>query len=563
LRAVLLIWLFTWLSWVAFVERFGNALPWADDYDFVMRGVATREQPVTWKYLWEPANEHRAPLTRLWLVGVGRLCNWNFRAILQVNVAVVALGALLLVFAVRRVRGRSSLADAFLPLLVMTSAHWETLGNYAYAYAMALGVWCGTAAFVVARWYLRSVAHLLLYILGALVVCWSGGPAGNLWALGFCAALVLGWFEATSRSWKFFALVGGVALLASSGLLLATVPPSPAAHLPFLSESWGMTLRAAARCSVGWIGYPVLQVLWPWALLVLAVPGLYLFTRFISEVWQQRSGGLLRWLDLAGLLLSVLLVAVAIGHGRAKYPGLWSSRYATMVLPIAAVLYLMLVRAGSPKTLTSFLAIGMAVCVGWNWQACIDSKRSLRPAQVQLTTALRTGAEPLSVLAEQYAEATGWCRQWGVQHLVGWWQRMRLAGISVFARDPHHACRSLLWYADSGALVAGLRAVTDPNCLNWRAVEAEAGGASAVYEVTVPRTGDYLLCLRWQVPSSGQHYTAQMDDGPLMRHPLPVLPGYRPCIPGPPVRLAAGTHRITITWPGPGSRLDVLELTLR
>jgi hypothetical protein len=428
---------------------------------------------------------------------------------------------------------------------------------------MALGVWCGTAAFVMAKWHVRSLTHLLLYLVGAFAVCWAGGPAGNLWSVGLAVALVPGWFARTGRAWKCCALVGGAAVLASASLLLRAVPPSPPQHLAFLSQSWGMTFRAAAKCSVAWMGGSVLLVIWPWALLVLVVPGLYLLIRLVGVVQRQRWAGLLHWSDLTALFLSTLLVAVAIGHGRARYPGIWESRYVALVLPIAAVLYLLLVRAAVPKTVLGLLAFGMATCVGWNWQTCIAYKQNLRPQQIQLVTGLRYGSEPLSVLAERYPQATGWGPEWGVQNLVRWWQQMRQAGISVFARDRDHAHRSLLLNADSGTLGSTLRVVPDPNCVNGRAVQVEGRAASAVYQVTVPQAGNYLLCFRWQVPSPGQGYTVQVDNDSPMKQTLPALPGYRAYVPGTPVRLEAGTHSITVTWPGPGSRLDVVELTRR
>src|SRR5438105_15055849 len=73
---VVLIWAFCWFSWAMYLERFANSLPWCDEYAFILSGVATRERPVTWEFLWTPANEHRAPLTRLSSVELGRLFDW-------------------------------------------------------------------------------------------------------------------------------------------------------------------------------------------------------------------------------------------------------------------------------------------------------------------------------------------------------------------------------------------------------------------------------------------------------------------------------------------------------
>ncbi len=558
---VAVVWALCWLAWAAYLDRFANSLPWADDYAFILSGVATGEHPVTWEFLWAPANEHRAPLTRLWVVWVGRLVDWDFRHMLQIDLAVLALGCLTLLLAVRAARGRSSFADAFLPLLILSSAQYETLALFAYAYAMALGVWCATAAAVLVKWQVRSIPHLLWYLLGALVVAWAGGPAGNLWALGLCVPLALGWSARTGRAWKACAALGGAAIAASVALLIYCVPPSPAAHHPFRSDSLAMTLRAAAKCSVGWMGNSILQVIWPWALLVLLVPMLYLLVRFLGDVCRHRGAAFLRWVDLGALLLPALAVTAIMGYARAKYPGLWSSRYVALEIPIAVVLFLMLVRCTNSRVLAGCMAVGMAICVGWNWPAPIDTARAMRPRQVELARGLRAGHEPLSVLVERCPEATGWCKELGVQHLLGWWQQMRAARISVFAREADAARQCLFRHADIGSLFADLRGVGDPGAVAGRAMEAASDGATAVYEVAVAAGGPHKLCCRWLVPSPGRSFSVAIDGGPPLAQAVPAGLNYAACPLGAALTLTPGTHRLTVTWPGTGSRLDVLELT--
>ncbi len=106
LWGVLLVWAFCWFSWALHLERFASPLPWADEYAFVQSGVATHERPVTWQFLWTPVNEHRAPLTRLWCVILGRLFNWDYRPMLQVDLALLATACLSLILSVRSLRGR-------------------------------------------------------------------------------------------------------------------------------------------------------------------------------------------------------------------------------------------------------------------------------------------------------------------------------------------------------------------------------------------------------------------------------------------------------------------------
>jgi hypothetical protein len=560
--AVVLVWAACWLCWSFYLERYSSSLPWADEYDaFIRTGVATGRTPVTWEFLWEPTNEHRAPLCRLWVVLLGRAFNWNSRPMLQTDLAVLALGALCLIAAARSVRRRSSTSDAFLPLVLLTSAHQQTLANYVYANSVPLAVWCATAAAVAARWQTRSTWHLLLYVLGALVVTWAGGPAGSLWALGLCVPLALGWREPTGRVWKVVALAGGLAVAASAGLLIYMVPPPLAHHAAFRSESLNMTLRAAAKVSVVWMGRPILVIVWPWALLVLVVPGVYLLARMALDFRRTRWAAWGRWADLSALLVTAALVAVAIGQGRARYPDLWHSRYCALAIPIIVSLFLLLVRCDAPRALTTGLAIGMALCVGWNGPNTMDVGRWWRPQQVELTGALRDGHEPLSVLVEKNPAAIGWCKEAGLHRMIGFWQEMREANISIFDRSPGLARRCPLWYGDAGTFRGPLRRIDDPWGVGGHAVVAEGVGASATYAITVPADGTYKLCGRWMVTEPGRCFTVSVDGGPALAQPVPGGPVYGACVLATPLPLEGGTHDVTITWPCPGARLDILELT--
>ncbi len=280
----------------------------------------------------------------------------------------LALGCLTLVFAARAARGHSHLGDAFLPGGDSDPPHWyETVGFYVYAYAMGkLAVWCATASAVLVKWHLRSICHLLLYVLGALVVTWAGGPPGNLWALGLCVPLVLGCFERVGLGWRTCALLGATLVSASSALLIYCVPQSPDEHLAYRSESLRTTIHASGKFAVGWMGDAILQVIYPWALLVLVVPLVYLLVRFVLDVRRLRAGSRRAGATWGALLTTALLVAVALGVARGRYDTPWSSRYCALEVPIAVVLYLLLVRCAAPKELLGCLALGMAICVGWN-----------------------------------------------------------------------------------------------------------------------------------------------------------------------------------------------------
>jgi hypothetical protein len=557
--AVLLIWALCWGSWAIALERFAGSLPWVDEYVFVDTGVATGEKPLSWEFLWNSQNEHRAPLLRLWMVMLGRAFHWDFRPIHQVNLGVLALGCLTLIFALRAMRGCSAPCDAFLPLLMLSSAHLDTLLVYSYAYAPALAVWCALVGGVLVKWPRRSLFHLFLYVVGALLLTWSGGPPGNIWSVGLCVPLVVGCFQKSNWGWKACALAGATAVAGSSAFLIYSIPPPTPVLLAYHSDSWLMTCKTAAKFSVGWMGRPVLEIIWPWALIVLLVPLLYLGVRFLVDLRRFRAAILTHWLDLAALLAASFLVTVAMAYGRAKFPGTWDSRYCALELPIAAILFLMLVRSAAPSALLNCLALGMAICVGWNWPNTIGWGKYVQPQRLVLRDGLRAGQEPLSILADHYGTFAGWNRENGTQHLIRWLDGLRRAGISVFAKDPDLSRRCLLVHSDTGALAGSLHGVPDEQAVYRVAIQAETNEATAVYEVVVPATGNYKLCCRW-LAQPNQTFAVSVDGGPVIQQSVPGGPAYVPCVLGPTLPLQAGTHWLRITWPGAGSRLDILEL---
>ncbi len=325
-----------------------------------------------------------------------------------------------------------------------------------------------------------------------------------------------------------------------------------------------MTCREALKVSVGWLGAPLLEVIWPWALLLLAVPLLYLLLAWLQDLRRLRSVALLCWSDLAALLAASALVLLALAQGRARSGQLWSSRYCMLQVPLAVSLFLLLARRAAPQVLTAALAVAMAISVGWCWPSAIGYSRVLRAERSPLNTALCEGHEALSVLVERYSNGgAGWWRQFGrMQDLVANLHRLRQAGLSLFAQDPTLARRCLYWHAESGLLPRSLQPVADPQAVGYRAVEAPAKGPmpTALYEISVPADGIYQLCCRWREAAAGAAFTVAVDAAPPLQQEVPGGPDYVPVLLREGLRLRAGKHQLRVSWPGPKSRLDLLEL---
>jgi hypothetical protein len=571
---VILIWAACALGQFLYIKAYGASLPWCDEW--WLTGAASGKVHLTWQWLWEPANEHRLPLTRLVVLVLARLLASDWQAIHYAGLIFMALGALALIVTARAARGRAALSDSFLCLLVLSPWHFETLMLYGYAYAFAGSLMCVAISLACVRWPLRSVAHLIVYLLVLLALTFSAGPAGNLWAMGLCGILVLALFERAPALWKVVSVLGAALVTAVSAALIVAIPRVPR-HEEFHSRSVAEAVGAATKLAAGWIGGPPNEVMWPWALALVLVPGLLLIVRFVHDVTTlaRRESGertLPRWWDLGTVLISALLVAVAMGYARGRYPAIWSSRYLVLIQPVGILLYLLMVRLRVPAAIPQVLALAMAVCVGWCLPTAIGMGQGRQAQRAELARVLRRGTMPLSVVSKQYCQIpiVGLDPAQQTVFLDCLYQ-LREANLTVF-RDRGRRARlsgrpwPLAWNAEAGALSPGLRPVTDEAAVSQGAVEVaagSAGGGVATYQVEVPVKGSYQLCCRLRSSMPRQTLSAKLDDGPLHQSPLADGPDYQPCLFEPPLEMGAGKHDLTIVLPQPGMRLDLLELVPR
>ena len=216
---------FVWGVWAlmlaatfAFVWQYGPTVPMEDDWTIVP--YLTRDQPVSLTWLWDQQNEHRIPLPKIVLLALYRITRCDFRAGMFFNVLALAGLAATLIAAARRLRGWTSYADAFFPLLLL---HWGQCGNLLWSFEVQFvsstvlaGILLSVIVRVTDRLTLAMVALagaclLLLPLCGAngvalvpALALWFGysgvtkwhssrpnGPRRSLGLLAFAAASVL------------------------------------------------------------------------------------------------------------------------------------------------------------------------------------------------------------------------------------------------------------------------------------------------------------------------------------------------------------------------------------
>lgn len=403
---------FVWGLWaglstaaLVLVARYGSNVPWWDDWLIVP--ALAGDQPVTLGWLWEQYSETRLPLhklVRLALVWLTR----DFRAVMVLNALALGVAALALIVTARRVRGHTSFADAFFPLLLLHWGHaevflWADMASVTVPLLLAGGLLA-----LVAR--VRGPLAPASAVLGgtALVLLPLSGSAGVFFAALLAGWLVLGGLRAVasghSRGWLTWptALTFGSAAVVVAGLCVLLVEGTEAEP-----RRWPDRLEGTSKVlaiALGLAGRP----LWPASGLIVA--GVLVITAAVLGLgWllhreeRLRAGGLLLFLTAAAGL------AAAIGWRR---PPEWGFTPYYGLLPSLGLCgaYLAWVRHGPPalRPVVQALLAGLVTFLFlFNMHEGHESARDRRHAFAALEADLRAG-EPASVLVRKHSAFLHW-----------------------------------------------------------------------------------------------------------------------------------------------------------
>jgi hypothetical protein len=416
---------FVWGTWtvlllaaLALVCVFATNVPFGEDW--ALAPFLAKRQSITLQFLWSLDNEHRIPLPWLIVITLARLSRGQFW--LENLVCVLLLGGLAAGFirVARQVRGRTSHADAFFPLVLLQLGQGEI-----FVYRMMINHVLSTAliggllALIVTQREGLTLGKGLLA--GALVLCLPLCGANGLptvlatagW-LGYAA--LRAWQTQTPGgkriAWLSLSVAAGGLLLVVLYLIGYQSPP----HHPRPLSLTAVLQTGSQALAVNILPWKPGQ----WIGVQLLIPGLLLLTvallvrtaiRLAPERW--RALGLLLFLG------AMTVVVLAIGWGRSGLgPGAGSaSRYAVVTVPVLLGIYLAWVLYG-PAFASGFIPTGLMVLLlltsSQQYQSgrgtaslCFKQNRSFLQE-------LRAGA-PAAFLALRYAG--GYCPPALVEHI--------------------------------------------------------------------------------------------------------------------------------------------------
>jgi len=431
---VWVVWATMLLVVLACIAKYGPDIPRAEDWLLVP--PLTGNEPSLIKWLWEQNSEHRLPLPRLAYLGLLKLTGGDFRSGMVFDTLLMAALAGAMILVARRLRGRSSYADAFFPIAFLNLGHWDNL------------IWSWQIQFVLSIFF-ASVLLLIIVTQGTEL---APGPAaiagGCLVALPLCGAngLVLGpglaaWLGyAALRAWRGGQPEGrttAIVLSASVGIALvltglyfvgyerATWPPP--------SPSVGATLQTGAQFLAMAFG-PGAAASWRASVAITFAALFATLALLVVQAWGGDDRERRRALGLLCFVAAMLTLALAIGWGRAgRVPttARLSRRYALLAVPFLCAVYFAWELYGRRRWAT-FVQTGLlvvaCVLVPSNTLRGLEARDWVRAGMDAVRRDIATGM-PRSLLAERHGP---FLLHWDGQRLAAGMRMLGEAGFEPF-----------------------------------------------------------------------------------------------------------------------------------
>ena len=367
-RFVGIIWALMTLSALGFVLHFGRNAPWADEWE-TLPGLLNRTPLLSW--LWVQHNEHRLPLPRLIFWILFQLTH-DFRSGMVLQVLLLSATAFGFLRLARRIRGRSHIADAFFPIVLL---HWGHVENFVMGYQICFALTaCGVFGLlaIIANTTEANRVRSGYMAGGVLLLLATTGGSGLAFVPPICAWLLyIGYRESQSGHRLCLYLIAAIAM-AYIGFYLSGYARPPAHPSP----NWSQPERAgvvAAQVLGMSVGTPAMS---NWPIAASYAIGVVIVTLFL--LIRTAATNRCRALGMLMLLAGAVGLAIAIGIGRSGFAsdtmGLWS-RYSLLTVPVLAIAFIVCLQTGGiwarfgPIVLASvaFLSLPQNVQFGYGW----------------------------------------------------------------------------------------------------------------------------------------------------------------------------------------------------
>jgi hypothetical protein len=330
------VWAVSALVAAGIAGGYGRRFPYSNDWDVVP--VLTGRDSLSLGWLWEQSTDHRLVVPRLVISTLTGLTNGDFRIVVWFDVLLLVGIAAAAVATMRVVRGRTAVADAFFPLLVLAPFQWGLTWSFAVHFTTIAAASLGVLLLMV-RFGLDVPVGWQWVALGLALVLVGDGAPGLAMVPG-----VLVWSSLSAMRLRTSAPRAATALLVAIGAFavvgaLYFVGWRGARHpTPSPDEVVAVALRLASVP-----GGPRASGLWPLTGLVVGV-ALVATVVVLALRWSaDRDGGDGRRavaLSCFGLAVAALVLAFGFGRGTLTWETEMARQYSGLGIPVAAWVYI-------------------------------------------------------------------------------------------------------------------------------------------------------------------------------------------------------------------------------
>ncbi len=444
----------TWLTLtvvaLGFVAVYGNRTPRWEDWFFVP--FVTGAQRVDLSWLWENVQGHRWPIMKLVFVACYSLFGFNSKPILYLNVVLFSALSLGLLWAIRKVRGRWSYCDAFLPIVLLNLGQAEAF-SWAQVFTYISGTCLETLLLILIVIHRGALNWTSLVLAGASLVLLPLTYGGGL----VFAAMMVPWMvyqgwavkgsiESSSRHVRSIALASAFVTIMIIGLYFVgyrafNFAPGEQYVKPGLVAYTKTALKYLVSGFGGAASSPWWQV--PGFLIVVIVLATSLC--LIQALARCRITRDPRAVGLASYMVSCMAVAWVVGLGRYAWGDtVLDSRYSASSVVALLGCYFVWELHGPPNLVPLGRMLLFTAAAGFlaaNFQFGCNHGRSLREAERAFLRDLRAAA-PIPRLVAHHSGITYYYHD----RLEGFLRQLRDAGIPPYNRlpaDPSFRVRTL------------------------------------------------------------------------------------------------------------------------
>lgn len=432
---VWLVWAVTLASILVAIAHDGRNIPFEEDW--LMVAPMTGHEPDLLQWLWSQNSEHRLPLPRLVNLTLLRATG-DFRSTMVFDTLALGAVAAAMILVARKLRnGRTRLADAFFPLLLLQLGNWDNLvWGWQIQFVLPTVLACVFLLVIVAR---RSFPELWATVAGAIALI--GLPLSGANGLIFTPPLAA-WLAYTawtsrredrSNRWIRVGLPAGAAFLA---FLLCAAYLVGYQSSPWNAPSPGLraTLETTGKFLALSVGPAAAK---SWLLFGVVVPVILLTSLGVLGAARPRwDDERIRMVGLLAFFTAIAVLALAVGWGRAgraAETGRMSTRYVLLAAPGLCAAYFTLLIYGKDwmrRAGPAALAILLLLLFPFNTLVGLDRREWFGDGMATFERDLASGTSA-TLLAQRHH---GFMLHWDESLMIVSLRQLHEAGIGPFAK---------------------------------------------------------------------------------------------------------------------------------